>query len=68
MLGAGTAFVLGLIQCSEFAVEPGSIVGKKGRDCEKGDKARGPRKLRSEKAYHDWVSSRERRRRSGNLS
>jgi len=55
MLDAGTVFVLGLIQCSESAVEPGSIVGKKGRDCEKGDKARGPRKLRSETAYHGWV-------------
>jgi len=53
MLGVGTLFVLGLIQCSEFAAGPGSIVGReKGKDCEKGNRARGPRKLRSEKAYH----------------
>ena len=69
MLDAGTVFVLWLVQCSESA-----DVCEKGKDYkkadvyEKGNRARGPRKWRSEKAYHGWASSRERRRRSGNLS
>jgi len=69
MLDAGIAFVLGFVQCSESV-----DVCDKGKDCEKadvyekGNRARGLRKLRSEKAYHGWASSRERRRRSGNLS
>jgi len=52
MLGAGTTFVLGLVQCSKS-----TDVCEKGNDCEKadvckkGNRVRGSRKLRTEKAY-----------------
>ena len=60
MHASGTPFVLGLIecssemqslsqslQCSNSAIGSVSIVGReKGKDCEKGNRARGVRKLR----------------------